>query len=355
MNLAMQWLGPFTNKGVSWSGQQHRWTFPSGATLTFGYLDGSLDKYRYQGTSYCYCGFDELTQFAEDDYRFLFGWLRKIKGVDVPLRMRSAGNPGGVGHAWVKKRFIDHETRGSRIFIPAKLEDNLNADRGAYEQSLLEMDYVTRTQLRYGDWSVLPKGKIFQRQWFKFVDCPPDQVPEEAEKIRDRKSLPPVRCRFWDCAATEGGGAFTVGALLSRASDGVFCVEDIVRRQVGPAGVQKIVVDTARKDGVKVKIRMEQEGGSSGKSMIALYMKILAGYDFKGVPATGEKSLRWRPFAVQAESGNVTLVKAAWNEPFLEELECVPEYPYKDQADAASGSLTELALNSRAPGDYGFS
>jgi len=156
-----EWLLPTNAK---WNDQTHAWYFPCGSVLSFGYLQYSNDIYQYQSAEYQFIGFDELTQFEENQYRYLFSRLRKLEGVNIPLRMRSATNPGGVGHAWVKRRFIDDE---SKVFIPGKLEDNPSLDRAEYEESLSELDPITRKQLRHGDWEVRPAGEVLNSLWFE--------------------------------------------------------------------------------------------------------------------------------------------------------------------------------------------
>ena len=84
--------------------------------------------------------------------------------------------------------------------------------------------------------------------------------------------------------------------------------------------------------------------------MVAARSRLLAGYDYRGVPATGEKTTRWRPFAAQAEAGNVQLVRGAWNGPWLDELDLVPFGAHDDQADATAGAFAEVALGPRAVG-----
>ena len=113
---AAEWL---TTTDAKWNGAEHVWRFPSGASLSFGYLDTEADKYRYQSAEYQFIGFDELTQFSESQYTYMFSRLRRLKGSNVPLRMRGASNPGGYGHEWVKQRFITRRGEGGRIFIPA--------------------------------------------------------------------------------------------------------------------------------------------------------------------------------------------------------------------------------------------
>lgn len=182
MDRAHQWLKPLKDKGVSWNEQKKQWSFPNGATLTFGYLEGENDKYQYQGAEYQFIGFDELTQFTESAYTYLFSRLRRLAASEVPLRMRSASNPGGMGAAWVQERFVPEDftpdmaeeakvfwkeglnADGStvrRAFIPARLDDNPYLDRIEYAQSLNELDAVTREQLLKGDWQIRERGNVY--------------------------------------------------------------------------------------------------------------------------------------------------------------------------------------------------
>ncbi len=103
MDRALSWLRP---AGIPWSQGDHRFTFPSGASLTFGYLNTPADRYRYQSAEFQYVGVDELTQFTEDAYTYLLTRLRRRVGSDVPIRARAGTNPGNIGHEWVRARFI---------------------------------------------------------------------------------------------------------------------------------------------------------------------------------------------------------------------------------------------------------
>lgn len=179
MDRAHQWL---RGTDAKWNEQKKQWTFPNGATLTFGYLETENDKYQYQGAEYQFIGFDELTQFTESAYTYLFSRLRRLEGAGVPLRMRAASNPGGVGARWVQERFVPDDftpemalepivfwkegvnAEGStvrRAFIPARISDNPHLDRVEYEQSLNELDAVTREQLLKGDWQVRERGNVY--------------------------------------------------------------------------------------------------------------------------------------------------------------------------------------------------
>lgn len=140
---------------AKWDDKTKTWHFPNGSSLSFGYLDGHLDHFRYQGSAYQFIGFDELTQHMESKYRYLFSRLRSIVGVKVPLRMRGTSNPGGVGHAWVKRRFINPKSRKPGTeFIPAKVMDNPHLNINEYIDSLGYLDDTTMAQLLNGDWDV---------------------------------------------------------------------------------------------------------------------------------------------------------------------------------------------------------
>ena len=69
------------------------WSFPSGATLSFGYLNHNNDLDQYQGSELQFVGLDELTQFPENQYTYLHSRLRKLEDSDVPIRMRAGTNP----------------------------------------------------------------------------------------------------------------------------------------------------------------------------------------------------------------------------------------------------------------------
>lgn len=165
MDLSKTWL---SGTDAKWHEQRKSWTFPSGAVLAFGYLDTADDMYRYQGGGYQFIGFDELTQFSERPYTYLFSRLRKEATMNVPLRMRAGSNPGGIGHTWVFKRFVaapstaeEKRERRDRLFVPAKLDDNPHLNREQYRESLARLDPVVRRQLEHGDWLIADSGGVF--------------------------------------------------------------------------------------------------------------------------------------------------------------------------------------------------
>lgn len=164
LSIAKDWWGGRAD--VRYTADTYTFTFPGGSTLEFGHMEHEDAKYNYQGGAYRFVGFDELTQFTEPMYTYLFSRQRREAGVNIPLRTRATANPGGVGHDWVKRRFIDPQTRDPRAaFIPAKLADNPNLDRESYVESLSFLDSLTRQQLLAGDWDAVEGGR-FRREWF---------------------------------------------------------------------------------------------------------------------------------------------------------------------------------------------
>lgn len=163
MDRAKQWLLPKEDEGLLvWKDQKKRFIFNSGATLTFRYLSHNKHLNSYQGAELQFVGFDELTQFPENQYNYLHSRLRKLENSDIPIRMRGASNPGGIGHDWVKKRFVDDNSK--LPFVPSAYTDNKYLNQDEYSKQLDKLDELTRLQLKYGDWdAVLKEGLLVSR------------------------------------------------------------------------------------------------------------------------------------------------------------------------------------------------
>jgi len=157
MDRAHDWL---QGTGARWNDRDKRWTFPSGASLQFGYCETAKDVYRYQGAELQFLGWDELTQFPEQPYRYLLSRLRRTEGVRTPLRARAASNPGGLGHEWVKRRFLE-STDVDRRFVAASLVDNPHLDQDEYRRALALLDATTRRQLEHGIWERDSGGLVY--------------------------------------------------------------------------------------------------------------------------------------------------------------------------------------------------
>lgn len=157
MARAEEWL---RDTRAKWRADTRTWFFPSGATLSFGYFDNARDRDAYQGGAWQFVAFDETTQFPEAWYLYLFSRLRKTTQ-NVPLRMRSASNPGGIGHEWVYRRFVNPGAP-ERPFIPATLDDNPFVDGVSYREALGKLDEATRLQLLEGVWVRDSSGLVYR-------------------------------------------------------------------------------------------------------------------------------------------------------------------------------------------------
>ena len=189
------------------------WVAPSGATLWLSYLDRDDDVTRYQGQAFSWIGFDELTQWSSPyPFDYMRSRLRTAKGSGLELYQRATTNPGGAGHQWVKKMFIDpaphgkafwatdietgqiltmpkgHSREGEplfkRRFIPATLFDNpYLAEDGMYEANLLSLPEYQRKQLLEGNWDV-NEGAAFP-EWNRQVHVvEPYSIPNSWSKFR---------------------------------------------------------------------------------------------------------------------------------------------------------------------------
>jgi len=206
-------LYPKAIPGIKFMERDKTWVAPSGATLWMSYLDRDDDVMRYQGQAFNWIGFDELTQWPTPyPWNYMRSRLRTTKASGLPLYMRATSNPGGPGHQWVKKTFIDPETPNKsfwatdsdtgeiiswpkghtkegeplfkRRFIPANLFDNpYLADDGMYEANLLSLPEHQRRQLLEGDWDI-NEGAAFPEFNRKIHVVEPFDIPNNWPKFR---------------------------------------------------------------------------------------------------------------------------------------------------------------------------
>lgn len=175
-------LYPRAVRGAKYNATDHRWSFPSGAMIYFGSMQYTKDRINYQGKRYDFIAFDELTHFTWDEYSYMFSRNRP-SGAGTRVYIRATTNPGGVGHGWVKSRFITAappltpivsefevpddngqiiKLQRKRLFVPATVFDNKELLRNDpnYLANLAAMPEAERKALLYGDWDSFD-GQVF--------------------------------------------------------------------------------------------------------------------------------------------------------------------------------------------------
>ena len=107
-------LAVYPKEIYTFNASTHTGKFKNGSILDFGYCASENDVYQYQSAEYDCIRFDELTHFTRMQYIYL---ISRVRGAnDYPKQIKSSTNPGGVGHSWVKERFIDAGKRGEAFF-----------------------------------------------------------------------------------------------------------------------------------------------------------------------------------------------------------------------------------------------
>lgn len=328
-----------------WNGQEKTWTFPSGATVTFGYLATDADKYRYQGAELqCIC-FDELTQFPQESYTYLFSRLRRLEGAAVPLRMRAASNPGGIGHGWVYERFLpdltpeaaEHRRKTGRIFVPSRLEDNPHIDQEAYRRSLAELDDITRKQLEEGLWVTDPAARPFDRLWWQGVN---------------RYAKPPTmtqivgRYHSYDTATKTGEhNAYTALVVGEVTTDYRLVIRDVWQDKLMVPHLADKVRDRAtagNRDGkLQAVIIEDMSSGTGVVQTLGMGDRWLSRLLVPFKPANfGDKIQRAQQAALWCKRGCVLLPQPSGDTPWLyafeQQVYNFPDTEHKDMVDAFS-------------------
>lgn len=258
---------------AEWKEGKYEWHWPNGSILRFRHLERDDDVMKYQGHAYPWLGFDELGNIpSEDPYRALFATNRPAVGnVHIPnFRIRCTANPGGPGHQWIKKRFIDPYPLGytpiddpvtgwTRMFIPSKVTDNkillardpnyINVLKGVGSEALV------RAWLD-GDWSVVTGAYFTEFSIDKHV-IPPFEIPYWWARFvsLDWGYAKPFAASWW--AVSDGSlDAYPPGALINyrewygwngEANKGLrldvgAVVDGIVNRSIGET-IEYVVVD----------------------------------------------------------------------------------------------------------------
>ena len=329
------------------------------SVVKFHYLQHDKDLESHQGAQYAMIGFDELTHFTEKQFWYMLSRNRSTSGVK-PF-VDATCNPDA--ESWVVKlveHYIDDngfaipEMSGKIIylkkddltytwsetpkdgylsftFIQSSLEDNLKliSKDPNYKIRLEQLNRVDRERLLRGNWKIRKEaGELFKRNWFEVVD-----------KVPKGKTV-----RYWDLASTEVSKSnkdpdYSVGVKML-ISDGVYYVIDVQRFRESPYETTKRVKSIIKQDNCLSYI--EQEGGSAAKREMNAFIKSLAGYDIRADKPMLGKVKRAETYSAQAEAGNVKIIRADWNDQYLNELVGFPDGSHDDQVDASTGAFNKL-------------
>ncbi len=353
------------------------WEFPSGMSMGFSHLEYEKDVLGFQGAQIPWQGWDELTHFSQQQFFYMISRNRSgTAGVKPKIRATCNPDPD----SWVRKfidwwidehgfpikersgklrwfirmddQFIWADTkeqihaqygRGEEIqpksvtFIPSKLQDNkifMKKDPG-YLANLLAQNRVDRMRLLEGNWNVrAAAGELFKREWMPVVDSVPSGWIQSV--------------RFWDRAATKPNETnhdpdWTRGLKLYKYGDGRFVVVDLKSTRDTPGKVETLIKATASHDTNNVRIMSQQDPGSAGVSEAEHFIRMLSGYDVHTQIFNKDKITRAKPVSAQCEAGNVSVLRAGWNEEFFSELENFPEGKHDDIVDVFSGAFNALS------------
>lgn len=201
-------------------------------------------------------------------------------------------------------------------------------------------------------WSVLreahDKGEYFYAGQFLQSPIPLGGSMFHVERL-NIEEIPPeqwtMRMRYWDKAGTKDAGMYTVGVLMGKDKLGRFWILDVIRGQWDTYSRERTITQTANLDGRKIFVGVEQEPGSGGKESAENTAKNLFGFKVRLDRPSGDKAQRADPFSTQVNAGNVYLVKAPWNEKYIEELRyfSLDNSKYKDQVDASTGAFKYIS------------
>lgn len=220
---------------AKYNSTEHVWTFPSGAKIYFGNMANSDSYLNYQGLSFAFVGFDELTHFTQEEYEYLFS-RNRADGPNVRVYIRATANPGGIGHGWVKERFITPAPPGTpikyeatvtdkegkhiklsreRVFIPSSVWDNkeLLKNDPNYLANLAMLPEAKRRALLYGDWNSF-SGQVFtewrnnpeneDRRFTHVIE--PFEIPKHWRRFRsfDFGYAKPFAVQWWALSPDDG-------------------------------------------------------------------------------------------------------------------------------------------------------
>jgi predicted phage terminase large subunit-like protein len=367
------------------------WRWPRGGKIKFSHLQLDSTVYHWQGAQIALICFDELTHFTAHQFYYLLSrnrstcgvrpyiratcnpdadswvadflawWIDQDTGLPIPERAGVlryfirvaektvwADQPEELMHQMTRRQDLSPGADPLRpisvTFIPAKVSDNpaLLRVNPEYLTWLLSLPLLERERLLGGNWKIRPAaGLYFKREWCAVVD----QVPADLEVVR-----------YWDLAATEktelNDPDWTVGVKLGRDDKRGYWLLNVVRARANPGDVERLLLETAVRDGRRVRIGFGQDPGQAGKSQALHVVRALSGFTVTPAPESGDKLTRFGPFSSQCSAGNVKILRGPWNEDLFRVLEGFPDLAHDDEADACSGALEMLNPQMKGWGQY---
>ena len=265
-------------------------------------------------------------------------WSRKKNKAITPMilimQRLSENDPTGMMlKEWknIKHICLPGTTEGD--VIPAKLKEK-------YIDGLLDPKRLTHKTLQEAQ----DKGQYFYAGQILQSPIPIGGAMFHVEMFHIEDAAPKkwkIRMRYWDKAGTKDSGAYSVGVLMGKDTDGRFWVLNVVRGQWDTYTREKMIKQTAEVDGKGILIGVEQEPGSGGKESAENTVRNLAGWRVRVDRPTGDKAQRADGYSVQVNNNNVHLLKGMWNRDYIEEVRffSLVNSKFKDQVDASSGAF----------------
>lgn len=218
---------------ATYSAGEKEFRFPNGSRIKLGYCDSENDVLQFQGQAYEVIGLEEATHFTEFQFLALTESNRasgNMKQKFIP-RMYFTCNPGGVGHGWVKRRFIDRDFRGSEKpddyrFIKSLVFDNryIMENNPEYVETLMNLPEIRRKAMLYGDWDAFEGAFFPEFDQKRHVVPETVAIPDGAVRFRALDYGLDMTACLW-CAAVGDGSIivyrelYESGLLLSEAAE----------------------------------------------------------------------------------------------------------------------------------------
>ena len=363
------------------------WRFPAdddpdgeltGGVVKFSHMQHEKDVESHKSLAYAFVAFDELTQFVEKQFWYMFSRMRTTCGIRPYMRCGTNPDPDSFVRSlvdwWVDKHGYPTPERDgilrwfirmpddsldwddspeelkqrhpeipdkkffpkSLTFIRSRLADNpaLTDKDPDYEGNLLALDRVNRERLAKGNWNVRASvGMYFRRHYFPVIE--PEHLPRLIKRVR-----------AWDCAASEPTQEYpdpdlTAGVWMGMGADRKIYILHVESFALGAGKRDEAIARLTTSDGKRTMPTFWQDPGEAGKSMVLYRKRQLIGYTVKFHRTSKNKIKFAEPVSSYAEHGMIVLVEGPWNDAYLRVMERFPQ-GHDDEVDATSLGFKEL-------------